>query len=228
MLMSNAPDQRISWLSGLMVVFALSLAGAVLWVDVAQNQRLEERQVQRQKVLDQTATALDEQTTRGALVGAVALMGLTEPVLKAVAQGVQLPDAPMVLEALAAARMRFGLDGAYVINANGIIVAHETVGPHSTGTDVGFRPYFQQALQGRVNVYAAIGSQTHERGLYVAAPLYAGASAQTPVLGAVMFKMPFAPIDAMLARTGLPTLLLSPQGVVISATRPEWRQKFTL
>ena len=37
-----------------------------------------------------------------------------------------------------------------------------------------------------------------------------------------MFKMPFAPIDALLARSGLPTLLLSPQGVVISTTRPEW------
>ena len=222
MLMSNAPEQRISWLSGLMVVFALSLAGAVLWVDVAQNQRLDERQKQRQKVLEQTAAALDEQTTRGALVGAAALMGLTEPALKAVVQGVQLPDAPVVLEPLAAARVRFGLGGAYVINANGIIVAHETVGPHSTGTDVGFRPYFQQAMQGRVNVYAAIGSQSHERGLYVAAPVYGGASAQAPVLGVVMFKMPFAPIDTLLARTGLPTLLLSPQGVVISATRPEW------
>ena len=222
MLMSNASEQRISWLSGLMVVFALSLAGAVLWVDVAQNQRLDERQKQRQKVLEQTAAALDEQTTRGALVGAAALMGLTEPALKAVVQGVQLPDAPVVLEPLAAARVRFGLGGAYVINANGIIVAHETVGPHSTGTDVGFRPYFQQAMQGRVNVYAAIGSQSHERGLYVAAPVYGGASAQAPVLGVVMFKMPFAPIDTLLARTGLPTLLLSPQGVVISATRPEW------
>ncbi|MGB3449881.1 MAG: response regulator [Giesbergeria sp.] len=222
MLMGDAPKQRISWLSGVLVVLALSLAGAVLVVDVLQNQRLDERQVQRQKVLEQTGAALDEQTTRGPLVGAAALMGLTESALKAVAQGVQVPDAPAALEALATARERFGLDGAYVINANGIIVAHETTGSHSTGTDVAFRPYFQQAMQGRVNVYAALGSHTYERGLYVAAPLYAGASAQTPVLGVVMLKMPFAPIDALLAHTGLPTLLLSPQGVVISATRPEW------
>ena len=222
MLMDNVPEQRISWTSGLMVVLALSLAGAVLVVDVVQNQRLDERQTQRQKLLEQAATTLEEQTTRAPLVGAAALMGLTEPALKAVAQGVQLPDAPVALESLATARERFGLEGAYVINANGIIVAHETLGAHSTGADVAFRPYFQQALQGRLNVYAAVGSQSHERGLYVAAPLYAGASAQTPVLGVVMFKMPFAPIDALLARSGLPTLLLSPQGVVISATRPEW------
>ncbi|MGP1628743.1 MAG: PAS domain S-box protein, partial [Giesbergeria sp.] len=210
------------WLQGILVVLALSLAGAWLAVFALQEQRLEERQEQRQKLLEQVGSALADHTTGNVAAGAVAMMGLNEPVLKAVARGVRLPDAPAALEQLAAARMRFGLDGAYVINANGIIVAHETAGHHSTGTDVAFRPYFQQAMQGRVNVYAAIGSQTFERGLYVAAPLYAGTTAQTPVVGVVMLKMPFAPIDAMLARTGLPTLLLSSQGVVISATRPEW------
>ena len=43
MLMGDAPKQRISWLSGVLVVLALSLAGAVLVVDVLQNQRLDER-----------------------------------------------------------------------------------------------------------------------------------------------------------------------------------------
>ena len=223
MLMGKPPEQRVPWFSGLLLVIFLSFLGSVLVADAVHGQRQGERKIQRQAKLEQAATALAEQTTQGAMVGAVALMGLTEPLLKAVAQGWLPPDAPAVLTALAAVRGRFGLDGAYVIAANGTIVAHETQGGHSTGSNVAFRPYFQQALRGRVAVYAAVGSMSHERGLYVAAPLYAGSTAETAVLGVVLFKMSFAAIDALLARTGLPMLLLSPQGVAFASTRPEWQ-----
>ncbi len=223
MLMGKSPEQRVPWFSGLLLVVFLSFLGAVLVVDAVHGQRLSERKVQRQGKLEQAAAALAEQTTQGAMVGAVALMGLTEPLFKAVAQRRLPPDAPEVLTALAGVRGRFGLDGVYVIAADGTIVAHETQGGHSTGSNVAFRPYFQQALLGHVTVYAAVGSISHERGLYVAAPLYAGSSPDSAVLGAVLFKMSFAAIDALLARTGLPMLLLSPQGVAFASTRPEWQ-----
>jgi len=227
MLMGKPPEQRVPWFSGLLLVAFLSILGAVLVADAVHGQRLGERKTQRLEKLAHTATALAEQTTQGAMVGAVALMGLTEPLLKAVAQGWLAPDAPAVLSALAAVRGRFGLDGAYVIAADGTIVAHETQGGHSTGANVAFRPYFQQALRGRVTVYAAVGSMSHERGLYVAAPLHAGTTPETPVLGVVLFKMSFAAIEALLARAGLPMLLLSPQGVAFASTRPEWQYAVT-
>ena len=222
MLMGKPPEQRIPWLGSLLLVALLSLVGAVLVVDAVHGQRLGERQTQRQEKLAHTAATLAEQTTQSTVVAAVALMGLTESLLKAVAQGQLPPDAPEVLAALAAARGRFGLDGVYVIAADGTIVAHETQGARSTGASVAFRPYFQQALRGRVNVYAAVGASSHERGLYVAAPLHAGHTAESAVLGVVLFKQSFAAIDALLARSGLPMLLLSPQGVAFAATRPEW------
>jgi len=222
MLMERPVERRAPWLGSALVALAAAVLGAVLVVGLLHDQRLDERRAQRQEVLDRTAKALADQTMRGAAVGAVALLGLTEPMLREVAQGLLPPDAPTVLEVLATARTRFRLDGAYVIAADGTIVAHDTVGGHSTGANVAYRPYFQQAMQGRVNAYAAVGSVSHERGLYVAAPLYAGSTPQASVLGVVLFKMPFAPIDALLARTGMPTLLLSPQGVALAATRPEW------
>ena len=222
MLMGASPEQRVPLFKGLLLVLLVSVAAAFAVLDGVWEMRAAEHQTQRQELLERTSAALAGQTTRSVLVGAVALMGLSEPVLKAVASGAQAPDAPAVLAALAVVRKRFGLGGAYVINADGIVVAHDTVGTRSTGLDVAFRPYFQQALQGQVSVYAAVGSQTNERGFYVAAPLYAGDTVQTPIRGVVMLKMPFDSIDAVLAGTGLPTLLLSPQGVVMAATRPEW------
>jgi len=222
MLMEPSPPSRAPWLGGVLAVLAVAVLGAVLVVGLVHDQRQAAQREQHHDLLERTAMALAEQTMQGAVVGAVALMGLSEPLFKDAAQGLLPPDAPEVLEALAAARGRFRFDGAYVVSASGTIVAHETQGTRSTGVNVAYRPYFQQALQGRVNVYAAVGSVSHERGLYVAAPLHAGSSPQTKVLGVVLFKMPFAPIDALLARAGMPALLLSPQGVAFAATRPEW------
>jgi two-component system sensor histidine kinase/response regulator len=222
MLMGASPEQRVPLVKGLLLVLLVAAAATFAVLDVVSDVRAAEHRSRRQELLERTSAALAAQTTRSALVGAVALMGLSEPVLKAVARGEAPPDAAAALSALSIARRRFGLDGAYVINAEGIVVAHDTAGARSTGLDVAFRPYFRQALQGQPSVYAAVGAQTHERGFYVAAPLYAGESVQTPVVGAVMLKMPFDSIDEVLAGTGMATALLSPQGVVMAATQPEW------
>jgi two-component system sensor histidine kinase/response regulator len=210
------------WLQGALVVALVAFVGALAAVQVILAQRLHERQVQRQALLDRTAHALIEQTVQGAALGAVSVLGLTEPLLKQVALGLLEPDAPAVLAPLSAARSRFAAQGVYVIAADGTIVAHATDGAHSTGNNVAFRPYFQQAMKGSSSVYAAVGAFTFERGLYVAAPLFSGSSPESSVVGAVMFKLQFAPIDALLANTGIPALLLSPQGVAYASTRPEW------
>ena len=81
------------------------------------------------------------------------------------------------------ARERFLVNGAYVIARDGTVVAHETAGPRSTGVNLAYRPYFQQAIQGGISVYAAIGGNTHVRGLYYAAPLYDSDSPSGAIIG---------------------------------------------
>lgn len=71
-------------------------------------------------------------------------------------------------------------------------------------------------------MYAAIGGNTHERGLYYAGPLYDSDSPSGAIIGVVMFKVGMESVDGLLSRVGLPVLLLSPQGVVFSSARPEW------
>lgn len=214
----NAPGIR-----GLLVVVALALIGAVLVVQGAQHWRAGERATERSRVLHQTADALQAQTTGGSMLGAVSLMGLSEPLLKDMALGRLPPDHPEALSRLAVARGRFLVQGVYVMSADGTVVAHETPGERSTGLNLAFRPYFQQAIQGANSVYAAIGSNTQERGLYYAAPLYESDTPSSNIIGVVMFKVGFEPVDLLLKRAGLPMVLLSPQGVAFAATRPEWQ-----
>ncbi|MCQ9372596.1 hypothetical protein NQ024_15330, partial [Corynebacterium sp. 35RC1] len=117
---------------------------------------------------------LMSQTAGSPLLGAVALLGLSEPALKEVALGTLPPNAPQALTRLAVARGRFLVSGIYVLAADGRVVAHETPGNAAVGLDLSSRPYFHQAMRGAVNVYPALGSNTQERGLYYAAPLYEG------------------------------------------------------
>lgn len=213
----NAPGWR-----GVSVVLLAAVLAAWLTVEVVAHWLAMERAQERQAKLHQTADALVYQIMGSGMLGAVSLLGLSEPVLKDMARGTVPPDHPAALARLTVARERFLVNGAYVIARDGTVVAHETAGPRSTGVNLAYRPYFQQAMQGDISVYAAIGGNTHERGLYYAAPLYESDSPSGAIIGVVMFKVGMESVDGLLSRVGLPVLLLSPQGVVFSSARPEW------
>ena len=75
----------------------------------------------------------------------------------------RLALAQPVAEALArlgVARGRFLVNGVYVMARDGTVVAHETPGLRSTGINLAFRPYFQQAIEGVHSVHAAVGSNS--------------------------------------------------------------------
>lgn len=213
----NAPGWR-----GASVVLVAATLAAWLTVEVVAHWLAMERAQERHAKLQQTADALAYQAMGAGMLGAVSLLGLSEPVLKDMARGKVPPDHPAALARLTVARERFLVNGAYVIARDGTVVAHETAGPRSTGVNLAYRPYFQQAMQGDISVYAAIGGNTHERGLYYAAPLYESDSPSGAIIGVVMFKVGMESVDGLLSRVGLPVLLLSPQGVVFSSARPEW------
>ena len=181
-------DRKAPGLRGLLLVVVLALVGAVLVVQGAQHWRAGERSAERSRLLQQTADTLQAQTTGGSMLGAVSLMGLSEPLLKDMALGRLPPDHPEALSRLAVARGRFLVQGVYVMSADGTVVAHETPGERSTGLNLAFRPYFQQAIQGAMSVCAAIGSNTQERGLCYAARLYESDTPTSNIIDVVMFR----------------------------------------
>ncbi len=216
-------ERDAAWTRGLVLVAVFSLVGAWLVVQAVVYWRSQDRAIERTRIVQQAADTLITQTTGGGMLGAVSLMGLSEPLLKEMARGYIPPDDPGALARLAVARGRFLINGVYVMSADGTVVAHETAGERATGTNLAFRPYFQQALKGAISVYAAIGVNSQERGLFYAAPLYETDSPASSIIGVVMFNVGFEVVDALVASTGVPSLLLSPQGVAFSSTRPEWQ-----
>ena len=207
---------------GLAIVVVAALVGAWLIVLAVAHWRYAERATQRAEVLQETVASLQSGITGSGMLGAVSLLGLSEPLLKAMALGQRPPDDAQALARLGVARGRFLVNGVYVMDRHGTVVAHETAGVRATGINLAFRPYFQQAIQGVHSVHAAIGSNTQERSLYYAAPLYEAETPSSAIVGVVMFKVGFEVFDEVLRRSGMPTVLLSPQGVVFASTQPEW------
>ena len=223
MVLDKLPERRLRRLRGFVLVLAFALLGAWLAVQGAVHWRESDRAAARGRAVGQVGEALLNHTTGGSLLGAVSLLGLSEPLLKDLALGHLPPDDPQALARLAVARGRFLGNGVYVIAADGTVVAHETTGARSTGRNLAFRPYFQQAIRGVSSVYAGVGTGTQERGFYYAAPLYESETPSSLIIGVVMFKVRFEPVDLLLKRSGMQMVLLSPQGAVFASTRPEWQ-----
>ena len=218
-----ALGRGMRWWRSLGVVVLLALLGAWLVVLGAQWLHQTQRAHERQRQVLRMAQELMLHTTGEPVLGALASLGRNEALLKALALGNRSPDEPQVQSHLHALRTRLAEGDLYVLDAAGTVVAHQGEGENVVGQNVFSRPAFQQALQGVPNVYAALAARTHARELYYTAPLFDGEQAQGKVLGAVALKTSFVSLDALLARSGMTLVLLTPQGVAFAATRPEWQ-----
>jgi PAS domain S-box-containing protein len=163
------------------------------------------------------------QTMNGKVMGAVSALGLVDQLIKGVARGEIPLDTPVVMESLQAIGQSYEANGVYLVDLDGIIKSSwDTVGVPLTGVDVKFRPYFQIAMRGKQNIYAAIGTTTGLRSLYFAAPLYGAVSVNAPIIGAVVARLGLERVDSVLRAWSGPALLLSPQDLVFASTREEW------
>jgi PAS domain S-box-containing protein len=163
------------------------------------------------------------QTMNGNVMGAVSALGLVNQPIKRVARGEIPLDTPVVMESLQAIGQSYEANGAYIVNPDGIIKSSwDTVGVPLTGVDVKFRPYFQIAMQGKQNIYAAIGTTTGMRSLYFAAPLYGEVSVNGPIIGAVVARLGLERVDSVLRAWSGPALVLSPQELVFASNRQAW------
>lgn len=124
---------------------------------------------------------------------------------------------------LDAQRRAFGFSSLAVLDRRGVTVAYAGQ-PGRERSELGKvragRPYFGAALRGQPYAYVGFGHSTARRGVYLAAPVMAPASAS--VAGVVVAKIGFEGVDALLARETAPLMVVSPEGVVFASNVPEW------
>ena len=181
------------------------------------NQRLDERQSSARSCWSRQPHA-GRADHAGPVGGAAALMGLTEPALKAVAQGCNC-------------LMRLWRWNRWPPRGSvwaGRCLCHQCQRNHRGARDAG-GPF--TGADGLSSVFPAGSAGQGERvcGHWLAiartravrgCPLYAGASAQTPVPRRRDVQDAVRPIDALLARSGFPRCCCRPRGG--DRPRPEW------
>ena len=117
----------------------------------------------------------------------------------------------------------YDAQGVFLVPRDGVItLSWDSAGKPSTGLNVKFRPYYQMALKGKNNVYAAVSLARGDRALYFSAPVFLGTTNGSESVGAVVARTGLQKVDELLRGKADIALLLSPQGVVFASSRKEW------
>lgn len=207
---------RLAWVIAVMVILAITLLSFISIRNFRELERLDYLKISAERCRLEILSL----TMNGNQMGALGLLGLIDERVKREALGKQPPNGPELMGLMECFARSHSADGAYIVGQDGIIKASWGVGKPLTGVNVNFRPYTKMALDGKESVYAAIGTTTGRRTLYFASPIHVGTTEDSPSIGAAVARSSVEKIDSLLDKTGN-AMLISPQGLVFSASRPE-------
>ena len=214
-----AEHARLAWALALAIIVAVALlAGEVVRLRLEQ-----ERLSVLQTEAERRSVELMSQTLNGIMMGAMSVLGLSDPDIKLEAIGQLPPNSPRLAALIESIARSFDAEGMFVVADDGIVTsAWDSGGRNSTGLNVKFRPYFLMARQGIESVYAAVSLTTGKRAVYFSAPVFSASAKTSTPTGAVVIRTNLAKIDFLLKTDADIALLLSPQGVVFASNQEAW------
>jgi two-component system C4-dicarboxylate transport sensor histidine kinase DctB len=111
----------------------------------------------------------------------------------------------------------------YLMNKDGLTIAASNWQERRPfiGRNFNYRPYFKQAMKGKLGRYFALGSASSKRGYYFAFPV----RKDEEILGAVAIKINIDSVEEKWAYRDENFLVSDPDGVIFITTNPEWRYK---
>lgn len=223
MIRPEVPGRRVLpvWRRLLWSVVAVSIIVGSAWLgfSVSEHQGIASLRAESNHRLDLFASAVEGMVKR--LEHVPATIQLSHDVLNLLRD----PGNPRRVQAadsyLRRLNAHVGSMSAFVLNDRGVVVASSNADRSDdsrVGEDVSFRPYFLEALSGRVGRHFAIGVRG-EPGYFVSHPIRDGAR----VIGVAAIKISLEPIDQTWQMVGAPALLADANQVVIHSSQPGWR-----
>ena len=152
-----------------------------------------------------------------------ALLSTNQRVLKVLRQPDNASARQALNEYLEHSAEATGALDIYLMDGGGLTVAASNWQSESTflNRNFGFRPYFQQAMQGVQGRYYALGTTSKVRGYYFAEPVIELGE----VIGAVVVKIDISVLESRW-RGGESSILVSdPDGIVFVSSDPKWRYR---
>lgn len=111
----------------------------------------------------------------------------------------------------------------YLMNKDGLTIAASNWNEERPfiGRNFSFRPYFKEAMKGKLGRYFALGTTSSKRGYYFAYPV----RKNDEILGAVAVKINIDLVEQKWADKDEHFLVSDPDGVIFITTNPDWRFK---
>ena len=122
-------------------------------------------------------------------------------------------------------RNQTGADVIYLMGTDGNTLAASNWDEEDSFVDrnFAFRPYFRQAMEGRLGRFFGLGTTSGKRGYYFGAAVRDG----DQVLGVLVVKVDLDHTETLWGSTPEQLLVTDNFGVVILTSRPEWRFRAT-
>ncbi|HFL2772607.1 TPA: two-component system sensor histidine kinase DctB [Pseudomonas aeruginosa] len=144
------------------------------------------------------------------------------PVLR---QALQQPGAPLLQkianEALADIRRRTGADVIYLLQPDGTtqVASNWAQADSFVHRNFAFRPYYREAMQGRLARFFGLGTTSIKRGYYFASAVKEGSR----IIGVLVVKVDLEHIERLWGNSPEQLLVIDNYGVVILSSREDWR-----
>ncbi|MEB0076807.1 ATP-binding protein [Pseudomonas sp. CCI3.2] len=121
--------------------------------------------------------------------------------------------------------LQTGADVMYLMDPDGKTLAASNWDKHDSfvGRNFAFRPYFSDAMAGRLGRFFGLGTTSAKRGYFFAAAVHD----RDRVVGALVVKVDLDRTETLWGKTPEQLLLTDHNGVVILTSNPEWRFRAT-
>lgn len=215
---SRGGQRRLVWLY--IAVFVICLLTLWRGGDALKQQQIEDLDVETQEQLDQLASVIESAIAKYQHMPT--LLASNDRVRKALRDGFPSDINQLNRELEQINRITEASD-SYIIDMNGdtIAASNYRLSTSFVGGNFAFRPYFQEAIQGKAGRYYALGTTSNRRGYYFSYPVY---EADT-IIGVAVVKVDLNQFEKRFSNQAYEFLMLDPDGVVFSSSRSQWLYK---
>ena len=115
------------------------------------------------------------------------------------------------------------INAAYLIDSRGLTLASSNFRQPSSyvGNNYSYRPYFREAMDGKLGSFYGIGTTTGDPGYFLTAPIEVSGEK----IGAATVKVSLENFESALVRSGDTVLLVDALGVIFLASVAEWKYR---
>lgn len=145
-----------------------------------------------------------------------------DPILKSLFSGGSTPqEIDTANRHLSAIRDTAEVSAVYVMNASGLTLAASNWAEEASfvGKNFRFRPYFKNAMKGKIGHYFALGTTSNIPGYYLAYPI----GDVDNIKGVVVVKVSVARLEESWASSKEQVVVTDDNGVIIIASAKEWK-----